>query len=270
MVRSVAVPGAEPADERGRAAWLLSPPSVRGILTELRVHFDCAWPRTSESAGRATRADFDACVLLQRAVWGLSDLEITSAIQLIATTHAGGMLHVAEAAGRTGRGLRLRLPRPARTGVRAPALGHAGGAARVPAARRRRAPEVGPARGGARARHRPHHLDLRPAAGAQRPPEPAAAGGRGHRVPRELLRHHHLVAAPRPAHRPAAGALGPELGRGCGGSRPRASASAHAWPAGLAAHQRREVAGRLAGLVGAPPGPGGRPSCCSRSRRNGT
>ena len=46
----------------------------------------------------ATRGDFDSCVLLQRAVWGLSDLEITSAIQLIATTHAGGMLHVAEAA----------------------------------------------------------------------------------------------------------------------------------------------------------------------------
>jgi predicted GNAT superfamily acetyltransferase len=45
-----------------------------------------------------TRADFDSCVLLQRAVWGLSDLEITSAIQLIATTHAGGLLHVAESA----------------------------------------------------------------------------------------------------------------------------------------------------------------------------
>ena len=44
----------------------------------------------------ATRADCDSCVLLQRAVWGLSDLEITSAIQLIATTHAGGLLHVAE------------------------------------------------------------------------------------------------------------------------------------------------------------------------------
>jgi predicted GNAT superfamily acetyltransferase len=46
----------------------------------------------------SSRADFDSCVLLQRAVWGLSDLEITSAIQLIATTHAGGLLHLAEAA----------------------------------------------------------------------------------------------------------------------------------------------------------------------------
>ena len=49
-----------------------------------------------------TRADYDASVLLQRAVWGLEDVEITSAIQLIATTHAGGMLHVAETSeGRT-------------------------------------------------------------------------------------------------------------------------------------------------------------------------
>jgi len=44
----------------------------------------------------ASRPDFDSCVLLQRAVWGLSDLEITSAIQLIATTHAGGILQLAE------------------------------------------------------------------------------------------------------------------------------------------------------------------------------
>ena len=44
------------------------------------------------------RADFDACVLLQRAVWGLGDLEITSALQMIATIHAGGMLHVVESA----------------------------------------------------------------------------------------------------------------------------------------------------------------------------
>lgn len=42
------------------------------------------------------RADFDACVLLQRAVWGLGDIEITSALHMIATIHAGGMLHVAE------------------------------------------------------------------------------------------------------------------------------------------------------------------------------
>lgn len=45
------------------------------------------------------RADYDACVALQRDVWGLSDLEITSAIQLIATVHAGGLLLVAEAPG---------------------------------------------------------------------------------------------------------------------------------------------------------------------------
>jgi chorismate synthase len=44
------------------------------------------------------REDYDACVDLQRRVWGLLDLEITSAIQLIATVHAGGLLLVAEAA----------------------------------------------------------------------------------------------------------------------------------------------------------------------------
>jgi len=42
------------------------------------------------------RADLEACVLLQRAVWGLADLEINSALQLIATIHAGGFLHLAE------------------------------------------------------------------------------------------------------------------------------------------------------------------------------
>jgi predicted GNAT superfamily acetyltransferase len=43
------------------------------------------------------RADFDACIRLQKAVWGLEDLEVTPAIQLIATTHAGGILELAEA-----------------------------------------------------------------------------------------------------------------------------------------------------------------------------
>jgi predicted GNAT superfamily acetyltransferase len=40
-------------------------------------------------------ADYEACVQLQRAVWRLSDLEIASAIQLIATIHAGGSLLLA-------------------------------------------------------------------------------------------------------------------------------------------------------------------------------
>jgi predicted GNAT superfamily acetyltransferase len=42
------------------------------------------------------RADFDVCVELQRVVWNVSDLEINSTIQLIATTHAGGSLLLAE------------------------------------------------------------------------------------------------------------------------------------------------------------------------------
>jgi len=45
------------------------------------------------------RGDYDACVRLQREVWGLSDLEITSAIQLIATVYAGGLLLVADSPG---------------------------------------------------------------------------------------------------------------------------------------------------------------------------
>jgi predicted GNAT superfamily acetyltransferase len=44
------------------------------------------------------RADLEACVLLQRAVWGLADLEITSALHLTAALHAGGFLHLAESA----------------------------------------------------------------------------------------------------------------------------------------------------------------------------
>jgi predicted GNAT superfamily acetyltransferase len=40
--------------------------------------------------------DIEACVDLQRTVWGLSDLEITGPIQLIATLQAGGLLLVAE------------------------------------------------------------------------------------------------------------------------------------------------------------------------------
>lgn len=42
------------------------------------------------------RSDYDACVELQGIVWGLRDLDVIPAIQLIATTHAGGMVHVAE------------------------------------------------------------------------------------------------------------------------------------------------------------------------------
>ena len=44
------------------------------------------------------RSDYDACVELQRAVWGLYDVEVTSAIQMIATTFAGGTVHIAETA----------------------------------------------------------------------------------------------------------------------------------------------------------------------------
>src|SRR5260370_16546428 len=45
-----------------------------------------------------SRADFESCVDVQRAVWRLSDLEITSALQMIATTHPRGLVHPAAAA----------------------------------------------------------------------------------------------------------------------------------------------------------------------------
>src|ERR1044071_901594 len=44
------------------------------------------------------RADYDVCVALQEEVWGLEALEVTSAIQMIASTFAGGLVHLAETA----------------------------------------------------------------------------------------------------------------------------------------------------------------------------
>jgi predicted GNAT superfamily acetyltransferase len=41
-------------------------------------------------------ADLEACIELQRVVWGLGDLEIAGTTQLAATLHAGGLLLVAE------------------------------------------------------------------------------------------------------------------------------------------------------------------------------
>ena len=57
-----------------------------------------------------SRADLESCVLLQRAVWGLTDLEITSTLQLIALTHAGGLLHLAETRSAEPVGFVLALP----------------------------------------------------------------------------------------------------------------------------------------------------------------
>jgi predicted GNAT superfamily acetyltransferase len=56
------------------------------------------------------RADFDACCLLQRAVWGLADLDITSPIQLIASQHAGGSVLLAETGDGGGVGFAYAFP----------------------------------------------------------------------------------------------------------------------------------------------------------------
>jgi predicted GNAT superfamily acetyltransferase len=42
------------------------------------------------------RADYEKCVQLQRAVWGLADLEIASAIQMTTTVLIGGLVQIAE------------------------------------------------------------------------------------------------------------------------------------------------------------------------------
>ncbi len=47
-----------------------------------------------------SRADFDACVALQRAVWGMADLEVTSSLQFLTAAHAGAIALMAEADGR--------------------------------------------------------------------------------------------------------------------------------------------------------------------------
>ncbi len=152
------------------------------------------------------RSDYEACVRLQREVWGLSDLEITSVIQLIATVHAGGHLLVADsaegilgfcyafAALRGGEGhlhsdMLAVSPRARGLGV----------GLRLKWAQREEALRRGlrlvtwtfdPMRA-TNARLNLHHL------GAIVP-----------RAPPGLLRHHELRPAPRPGHRPADGPLG--------------------------------------------------------------
>ena len=134
-------------------------------------------PREIEIRPASGRADFEAWVALQREVWGLSDLVVTSAIQLLATVHAGGLLLVADG-------------------------GDAGIAGFCYAFAALRAGE-------------PHlHSDMlavRRDARGQRPAQPAPPGRDRRRVPARLLRHDQLRTAPRPADRPAARALAARL-----------------------------------------------------------
>lgn len=65
------------------------------------------------------RRDFDVCVELQRAVWKVGDLEIVSAVEMIAAVFSGGMAHLAETAG--GRAVGFAFAFPALRG-RAPHL----------------------------------------------------------------------------------------------------------------------------------------------------
>lgn len=63
--------------------------------------------------------DYDACVELQRAIWKISDLEIVSAVEMIAAVFSGGMAHLAETA--AGRAVGFAFAFPALRG-RAPHL----------------------------------------------------------------------------------------------------------------------------------------------------
>ena len=120
MVSEGGVPGAQAPDELRRSG-------VLGCLAhgsrdsnpgrpEAACYTSNAYVERQRSASAWARAAPTSrpASLLQRAVWGLADLEITSAIQLIATIHAGGFVHLAETADGAGGGLRLRVPRPAR------------------------------------------------------------------------------------------------------------------------------------------------------------
>ena len=197
------------------------------------------------------REDYDACVDLQREVWGLSDLEITSAIQLIATVHAGGLLLVAEAAGEgiVGFSYGFAAWSDGASHLHSdmlavlPAWRGRGVGLRLKWAQREAVLGAGP---------RARHLDLRPDAREERAAEPAPPRRDLARVPAGPLRPHQLGAAPRPRDRPPARALGaPEP----------ACATARRGPGrrGLAgaggASQRRAPPGRPAGELGAPPRP---------------
>ena len=173
-----AVPGAE---TRGRAAGARSPArsliAMRGFYRTLaagrreRHGRLAALPMTDDIRIRPARRRAPTSTpasLSQRAIWGLSDLEITVAIQLIATIHAGGLLHLAETAGATRPSASPTRSRASRGTV--PHL-HSDMVAVLPEYQKRGVGvrlkwaqrEEALARG-----ITAHHLDLRSAAGAQR------------------------------------------------------------------------------------------------------
>ena len=196
------------------------------------------------------RADYDACVQLQREVWGLSDLEITSAIQLVATVHAGGLLLVADSSGDgvVGFCYAFAALRGGEGHLHSDMLAVQADGSRP---RCRAAPQVGATRGSAPPRPAPGHVDLRPDARAERPPEPEPPGCFRPRAPPGLLRHHELRPAPRTRHRPPSGPVGarPPARRAAEGGRGAEPAGAR----GPARAPRGRLAGRPARPVASHP-----------------
>ena len=215
-----------------------------------------------------SRADLDACVSLQRAVWGLSDLEID--VDPGAHRHPSCRRPPAPRRDRrrkSGR-LCLRVPRHPRR-RRPPALGHAG---RACPGTRSTASAGGSSGRSARTRCEPGvglitwtydplqarnaNLNLhRLGATAMEFLDDfygVTTSSLHHDMPTDRLLVHWELRSPR-VEDPSR----------------RASHRAGAGPR-LPAHQRGEVAGRLAGVVRAPPRPATRPRCSSRCRRTGT
>ena len=152
---------------------------------------------------RAARdhADFAACVRLQREVWGLCDLEITSTVQLVATVHAGGLLLLAEDAAGEAVGFGYAFAGLAggepylhsdMLAVRPGARGHGVGR-RLKWAQREEALRRG---------LRLVQWTFDPMRARERAPQPAPPRRDRARVPARPLRPHVVGPPPRPAHRP--------------------------------------------------------------------
>ena len=99
-------------------------------------------------------------------------------------------------------------------------VAHARRAGRVPQQRAGAGPEAGAARAGAGAGLRPHRVDLRPAAGAERPPQLTKLGVVAEEYHRNVYGESTSVAAPGHPHRSAGGTVvdSPAARRAAGGA----------------------------------------------------
>ena len=136
-----------------------------------------------------SRADYDACVRLQRETWGEDFVDVVPATILMVSQRVGGVS--AGAFDADGRLIGFVFGISGIRDGRARALvGHARRAARGARRRARQAAQALPARPASRTRDPPHALDVRSARGAQRQPEPERPGGPAGGVRRQHVRRH--------------------------------------------------------------------------------